>query len=133
MEPDCAVFLLEPDYPNCNLVLNWIGPGLTLYRLGYIIYPCEKHFHFSLNLFKKILYEDRLTKLGIKSLEYRRLEFDLILMYKISHNLSDLNFSNYFVFQTCAYNLRRHDFTVQSLFHNASPDQFSSILLQSYS
>ena len=39
-------------------------------------------------------YEDRLTKLGIKSLEYRRLEFDLILMYryKISHNLCDLNF-----------------------------------------
>ena len=23
-------FLLEPDYPNCGLVLNWIGPGLTL-------------------------------------------------------------------------------------------------------
>ena len=69
---------------------------------------------------------DRLTKLGIKSLEYRRLEFDLILMYKISHrpNLCDLNFSDYFVFQTCDYNLRRHDFTVQSLFHNASRDQF---------
>ena len=69
-------------------------------------------------------YVDRLTKLGIKSLEYRRLEFDLILMYKISHNLCDLNFSDYFVFQTCDYNLRRHDFTVQSLFHNASHDQF---------
>ena len=26
-------------------------------------------------------YEDHLTKLGIKSLVYRRLEFDLILMY----------------------------------------------------
>ena len=37
-------------------------------------------------------YEDCLTKLGIKSLEYRRLEFDLILMYKISHNLCNLNF-----------------------------------------
>ena len=48
-------------------------------------------------------YEDRLTKLGIKSPEYHRLEFDLILMYKISHNLCDLNFSDYFVFQTCDY------------------------------
>ena len=69
-------------------------------------------------------YVDRLTKLEIKSLEYRTLEFDLILMYKISHNLCDLNFSDYFVFSTCDYNLRRHDFTVQSLFHNASRDQF---------
>ena len=69
-------------------------------------------------------YVDRLTKLGIKFLEYCRLEFDLILMYKISHNLCDMNFSDYFVFQTCDYNLRRHDFTVQLLFHIASRDQF---------
>ena len=46
-------FLLEPDYPNCSLMLNWIGPGLTLYRLAYIISSFKKHFHFSLNLFKK--------------------------------------------------------------------------------
>ena len=39
-------------------------------------------------------------------------------------NLCDLNFSDYFVFQTCDYNLHRHDFTVKSLFHNASRDQF---------
>ena len=59
-EPDCTVFLLEPDYPNCSLVLNWIwiGLGLTLYRLGYryIISPFEKHIHFSLNLKKKIMH-----------------------------------------------------------------------------
>ena len=30
-------------------------------------------------------FEDRLTKLGIKSLEYRRLEFDVILMYNITY------------------------------------------------
>ena len=50
-------------------------------------------------------------------------------MYKISHNLCDLNYSDYFVFQTCEYNLRRHDFTVQSLFHNASRDQFCQFYL----
>ena len=38
-EPDGAVFLLEPDHQNRSLVLNWIGPGLTLYRLGYIMSP----------------------------------------------------------------------------------------------
>ena len=41
LEPDCAVFLLGPDYPNCSMVLNWIGPGLTLHRLGYWISPFE--------------------------------------------------------------------------------------------
>ena len=29
MEPDCVVFLLKLNYPNCSLVLNWIGSGLA--------------------------------------------------------------------------------------------------------
>jgi len=41
---------------------------------------------------------DRLQKLGIKSLEYRILEFDLILMYKIRHNLSDLQLTHILLF-----------------------------------
>ena len=43
-------------------------------------------------------YADRLNELGItiKPLEYRRLEFDIILMFKIYHNLSDLPFDKYF-------------------------------------
>ena len=41
-------------------------------------------------------YADRLDKLGIKSLECRRLQFDIILMFKIYHKLSDLQFDNYF-------------------------------------
>ena len=35
-------------------------------------------------------YIDRLNKLSIKSLQYRRIEFDLILTYKICNNLSDI-------------------------------------------
>jgi len=53
---------------------------------------------------------DRLQKLGIKSLEYSRLEFELILMYKICHNLSDLQFNTYFVLHKANYNLRCHSF-----------------------
>ena len=68
-------------------------------------------------------YNDRLCKLGIKSLEYRRLEFDLILMFKICHNLCDLQFSNYFEYRHCKYNLRQHEFTVQTI-HNAKQDRF---------
>ena len=35
-------------------------------------------------------YSDRLIKLNHKSLEYRRLEFDLILVYKICYELVDI-------------------------------------------
>ena len=67
-------------------------------------------------------YNDRLCKLGIKSLAHRRLEFVLIIMFKISRSLCDLLFSNYFGY--ChKYNLRQHDFTVQTI-HNAKQDRF---------
>ena len=36
-------------------------------------------------------YLNRLYLLGIESLEYRRVEFDLILMHKICYHLSDLH------------------------------------------
>ena len=72
-------------------------------------------------------YNDRLYKLGIKSLEYRRLEFDLILMFKICHNLCDLQFSNYCEYRHNKYNLRQHDFTVQTI-HNAKQDRFRHFL-----
>ena len=36
-------------------------------------------------------YSDRLRVLGIESLEYRRLKFDLIMFYKIVHNLIDVD------------------------------------------
>ena len=62
-------------------------------------------------------YYDRLEKLNIKSLEYRRVEYDLFLMYKICHNLSDLNFHNFFSYRNSGYNLRQHDWTIQSLTH----------------
>ena len=59
-------------------------------------------------------YNDRLEKLNITSLEYRRLEYDLFLMYKICHNLSDLNFHDFFSYRNSVYNLRQHNWTIQS-------------------
>ena len=60
-------------------------------------------------------YLDRLHVLGIKSLEYCRVELDLILMYKICYHLSDLHFDDYFVFRDTGYNLRHHSLSVQTL------------------
>ena len=36
-------------------------------------------------------YKDRLAYLGLETLEYRRLEFDLSMFYKIVHNLVDVD------------------------------------------
>ena len=57
-------------------------------------------------------YLDRLHILGIKFLEYCRVEFDLILMYKTCYHLSDFN--DYFVFRDTGYNLRHHSLSVQT-------------------
>ena len=68
-------------------------------------------------------YTDRLHKLGIKPMEYRRLKFVVILMLKIYYNLSDLQFDDYFIRSKRRYNLCSHEFVIQSKFY-AGCDQF---------
>ena len=65
-------------------------------------------------------YKHRLYLLNLKSLEYRRAEFDLIYLYKIIHGLCFLDFSDYFVLMDHAYNLRRNSFQIKPLkqYHN---------------
>ena len=60
-------------------------------------------------------YEDRLVKLNISSLETRRIRYDLILIYKIIYGLSDLQFSNYFVYHSPPYNFRGHQLKIQPI------------------
>ena len=72
-------------------------------------------------------YAGHLHKLGVKSLEYCRLEFDVILMFEIYYNLSDLQFVDYFIHSKRMYNLRSHEFVIQSKFY-ASCDQFRNFL-----
>ena len=62
---------------------------------------------------KYIDYNDRLQKLNLESLESRRIKNDLILMYKIVNNLVDMDFSNFFQFNSLGgHNLRRHSFHI---------------------
>ena len=51
--------------------------------------------------------------LNLKLLEYRRVEFDLIFMYKIIHRYADLNFSDLFSVCHSENNLHRHGFTIK--------------------
>ena len=60
-------------------------------------------------------YAHRLYMLNLKSLEYRRAEFDLIYMFKIVHDLCFLNFSSYFTATTHNYNLRRNSFQIKPI------------------
>ena len=60
-------------------------------------------------------YNHRLEIFKINSLEYRRVKFDLIQVYKIVHKLIDLDFSNFFSLSNynSLYNLRRHRFNLK--------------------
>ena len=54
-------------------------------------------------------YRDRLYKLNIKSLEYRRIESDILFLYKILHNLIDVSTTNFFSFHKHTHNTRSHN------------------------
>ena len=56
-------------------------------------------------------YNDRLYKLNIRSLQYRRLESDIILTYKIIHNLVDIPINRFFELNNSPYNTRNHEFS----------------------
>ena len=58
-------------------------------------------------------YDDRLKKLGLEKLEARRIENDLILIYKIINKLIDIDHTNHFSFTTFGgHNLRRHNLQI---------------------
>ena len=60
-----------------------------------------------------VSYQDRLYKLNIKSLEYRHLVLDLIIVYKIFHNLVEVWFDDFFQLGNNQYNLRRHSWSIK--------------------
>ena len=53
-------------------------------------------------------YSNQLYMLNLKSLEYRRLEFDIVFLYKMYYNMIDLDFNDYFIKNDNCYDLRRH-------------------------
>ena len=58
-------------------------------------------------------YADRLLQLNIESLELRRLQFDLITVYKILNNHIDITVEQFFVPLRTTYNLRHHKFALK--------------------
>ena len=56
-------------------------------------------------------YKQRLSVLNLESLEYRRLKTDLVMYYKIIHNLIDLNCEDFFKFSRHSLT-RSHNLTL---------------------
>ena len=71
-------------------------------------------------------YEDRIFKLNLKSLKQRRIIYDLIQIYKIINNLSDLTFSDFFVYRPMKYNLRGNSVKIDTNFKHNSDEWRSS-------
>ena len=84
---------------------------------------CEKQpFSYLLSKFSYIWLVTHLTVTkSLLTLDYHCLANDLLpvsfnLMYKIYHNLTKFVFNDYFQYHKTKYNLRRHGWTLQSLF-----------------
>jgi len=58
----------------------------------------QRRFTKRLRSLKHLSYSDRLIKLGLPSLELRRLHLDLVYCYKMVFGLVKLNFSDFFEF-----------------------------------
>ena len=71
-------------------------------------------------------YEDRLSKLNLKSLEHRRLVTDMVMVYKIIHNYVDIDPNLLFTFKPNIYNLRGHNLTL------SKPKVNSNVALNSF-
>ena len=66
-------------------------------------------------------YSDRLNQINLQSLEYRRISFDLIFLYKIINNLAGIKFSNYFIFIETPYTLRSKKIKIKPKYESSIP------------
>ena len=54
----------------------------------------------------------------MKPLEYRRIYFDLILLFKIYIGISDIKFDDYFILRTRPYNIRGNTRKIEPKLNN---------------
>ena len=59
-------------------------------------------------------YSDRLKVLNIETLEYRRLEMDLIMVFRLLHRLVDIKFAKFLKLRRLTYHLRGHRYNLRS-------------------
>ena len=80
-----------------------------------MIEKVQRRFTNRLHGCKALTYTDRLAKLGLPSLELRRLHLDLIYCYKIVFGLTKLNFVDFLNFPHCLLGGMRTNFSSQEV------------------
>ena len=62
-------------------------------------------------------YSNRMYQLNIHSLQYRRVEYDLVCMFKIINGLSGLDFNEFFFYHNHTHELRNGSRTIKTKHH----------------
>jgi len=86
----------------------------------------QRRFTKKLKGLKNVSYSDRLSRLGLPSLELRRLHLDLIFCYKRVFNLVSVNFSRFFEFSH-VQKTRGHAYKLYTLNHKKRDILFLTI------
>jgi ribonuclease P/MRP protein subunit RPP40 len=73
----------------------------------------QRSFTKRLDGLRFLTYKERLVACNLTSLELRRLRIDLILCFKIVHNLIALDFNHFFEFQKSVFNTRGHKYKLR--------------------
>ena len=68
----------------------------------------QRRFTKRLRGLRNVAYTERLNRLGLPTLELRRLQLDLIFCYKIVVGLTSLTSSDYFQFSSNSTHQRSH-------------------------
>jgi len=106
--------ILRKDYVSyIRPVLEYASPVWCPYLLKYIkaIEKVQRQFTKRISQLSDLSYGERLAALDLETLEIRRLKADLLLYYKIVHNLTPWQANAYFSFADCDhYGTRSNDF-----------------------
>ena len=75
--------------------------------------------------YKDLSYNERLIKANLRSLELSRLHADMILCYKILHDLVDIDKSNILTYETSFRVTRGHDLKLRAVKPNCNTYLYS--------
>ena len=98
-----SLFSLEISIKACICsILKHNTSILSLFKISDINFIKKVQKRYSKKVWKFLNlkfnnYADRLKSMGLESLEYRRLKFELILLYQIFNNIIYIYFNKYFV------------------------------------